>query len=416
MFPLNDFNFVACALATVSAAVGYRVSRGRTRGTNGSTGSEQVAGKSRLRFLNSHRRNSTASARSASVAATECDTIDGGTPEYDGTPHPEGQENIADEVEEGSLKRKRSLSPSPMDSAFPPSKRRKTPEPESHNESAMEEEGIVSQQPEGASMGAAQAATKDDTDRKDVQADPSWSPCEPKVDNCPAIESGPSPASSTTSTTHLPKSPLAGACQAPTWPSIPSAIVAAKPSSAFNAFSSAPSAFASASTAFAQATPAWSNAVNDAAPVTTETDPLAAFSYAKSTQTTVTGEEDEDVAAEVKGAKVFIKRGDRDFCEGILGNVKLLKHRQSGHERILFRREPVMKVSMNVRLRPIVRCSFEEAQGLLRVALKEPSEDVQQEQVIVYALKRGKSSRTDFVEFAQTVVKSASLLHEQVPV
>ena len=47
-----------------------------------------------------------------------------------------------------------------------------------------------------------------------------------------------------------------------------------------------------------------------------------------------TGEEDEEVETEIKGAKVFIKRGDRDFCEGILGNVKLLKHKETGDHRI----------------------------------------------------------------------------------
>ena len=48
----------------------------------------------------------------------------------------------------------------------------------------------------------------------------------------------------------------------------------------------------------------------------------------------LTGEEDEEVETELKGAKVFIKRGDRDFCEGILGNVKLLKHKETGDHRI----------------------------------------------------------------------------------
>ncbi len=52
------------------------------------------------------------------------------------------------------------------------------------------------------------------------------------------------------------------------------------------------------------------------------------------TVATVTGEEDEDVSGELKGAKVFIKRGEHDFCEGILGNVKLLKHKGTGAERI----------------------------------------------------------------------------------
>ena len=54
---------------------------------------------------------------------------------------------------------------------------------------------------------------------------------------------------------------------------------------------------------------------------------------------------------------------------------------------IVSRREPVMKVSMNVRLQPLVRCTFDEAQGLLRVTLKEPIEGSQQDQVVVYAMK-----------------------------
>ena len=48
----------------------------------------------------------------------------------------------------------------------------------------------------------------------------------------------------------------------------------------------------------------------------------------------MTGEEEEEVACELKGAKVFIKRGERDFCEGILGHAKLLKHKATGAERI----------------------------------------------------------------------------------
>lgn len=125
----------------------------------------------------------------------------------------------------------------------------------------------------------------------------------------------------------------------------------------------------------------------------------------------LTGEEDEDVEMEIKGAKVFIKRGDRDFCEGILGNVKLLKHKETGDQRIcklhsvcydiqslnnkavVFRREPVWKVTMSVRLRPTIRCSFDEAQGALRVTLKEPVEDSQHEQLVIYALKVRKRCR-----------------------
>ena len=53
----------------------------------------------------------------------------------------------------------------------------------------------------------------------------------------------------------------------------------------------------------------------------------------------------------------------------------------------MFRREPVWKVTMSVRLRPAVRCSFDEAQGALRVTLKERVEDTQEEQLVIYALR-----------------------------
>lgn len=57
----------------------------------------------------------------------------------------------------------------------------------------------------------------------------------------------------------------------------------------------------------------------------------------------------------------------------------------------VFRRESVWKVSMSVRLRPTVRCSFDEDQGILRIVLKEAIEqdDVKSadQHVVVYALK-----------------------------
>ncbi len=48
---------------------------------------------------------------------------------------------------------------------------------------------------------------------------------------------------------------------------------------------------------------------------------------------------------------------------------------------------------MSVRLRPTVRCSFDEAQSALRVALREPIEDTQHEQLVIYALKVRKRCR-----------------------
>ena len=48
---------------------------------------------------------------------------------------------------------------------------------------------------------------------------------------------------------------------------------------------------------------------------------------------------------------------------------------------------------MSVRLRPAVRCTFDEDQGVLRLTLKEATDEelltpnVQRQQVVVYALK-----------------------------
>lgn len=85
------------------------------------------------------------------------------------------------------------------------------------------------------------------------------------------------------------------------------------------------------------------------------------------------------------------------FSLGIAG-------RRAESQLAVFRREPVMKVSMNVRLRPLVRCSFDEAQGQLRVALMEPAEDTQQERVVVYALK----VRPHVAEHVSTLTRRAS--------
>ena len=47
-----------------------------------------------------------------------------------------------------------------------------------------------------------------------------------------------------------------------------------------------------------------------------------------------TGEEDEDITSELRGVKLFIKRGTSDFSTGMTGHVKLLSHRVDGSERV----------------------------------------------------------------------------------
>jgi hypothetical protein len=88
-----------------------------------------------------------------------------------------------------------------------------------------------------------------------------------------------------------------------------------------------------------------------------------------------------------------VKRGDKPFSDGMLGHIKLLSNRTTLDERIckipqlispslrcfffkkrsfvVFRREPLWKVSMNIRVHPTVRCSFVAEENVFRIVLKE---------------------------------------------
>jgi hypothetical protein len=48
----------------------------------------------------------------------------------------------------------------------------------------------------------------------------------------------------------------------------------------------------------------------------------------------VTGEEDEDVELELKGVKLFVKRGDKNFSDGMIGHIKLLSNKTTLDERL----------------------------------------------------------------------------------
>lgn len=48
----------------------------------------------------------------------------------------------------------------------------------------------------------------------------------------------------------------------------------------------------------------------------------------------LTGEEDEEVASDIKGVRLYIKRGERDFTSGMLGHVKLLSNKTSENQRL----------------------------------------------------------------------------------
>jgi hypothetical protein len=123
----------------------------------------------------------------------------------------------------------------------------------------------------------------------------------------------------------------------------------------------------------------------------------------------LTGEEDEDVELDLRGAKLFVKRGDNPFSDGMLGHIKLLSNKTTLDERLrepwkstawrvahcilVFRREPLWKVSMNIRMHSNVHCTFDEEENALRLVLKEFIEEVGvpkkdwRGEVVVYALK-----------------------------
>ncbi|KAF9068392.1 hypothetical protein BDP27DRAFT_1403239 [Rhodocollybia butyracea] len=127
----------------------------------------------------------------------------------------------------------------------------------------------------------------------------------------------------------------------------------------------------------------------------------------------VTGEEDEYVQCELKGVKLFVKRGSQEFSSGILGQVKYLSNRKTSNQRLLFRREPLWKISMNTRLQPSIRCTFDTQECILRLLLAESTEPKESgfQEVVVYALKPGRfCSKKDFQNFAESVVSGVASL------
>ncbi|KIK83440.1 hypothetical protein PAXRUDRAFT_703745 [Paxillus rubicundulus Ve08.2h10] len=245
----------------------------------------------------------------------------------------------------------------------------------------------------------------------------------------------------------------------------PAAAITSLPANPFSTFASSSSPFASYSSAtgvspFALAgqtvksTPAWRRVKEDAgdaptetspanalapspnnalSPVTTESSPASvqnknAIEAGNRTQALgqsssfVTGEEDETVVAELKGVKLFTKRGRKEFTDGMYGHIKILfrspalstpknttdkasQENTKPRTRLLFRRDPLGQVSMNVGLCSTVRCHFDAAENILRVILMEQVMDGKEskEDVVVYALKPGRSQKQDFQSFAKTL-------------
>ncbi|KAG6381755.1 hypothetical protein JVT61DRAFT_360 [Boletus reticuloceps] len=183
---------------------------------------------------------------------------------------------------------------------------------------------------------------------------------------------------------------------------------------------------------FGRASPANALApsTNDAAAPATTQSPI--LSQSKSTPavpretksfTYLSGEEDETIQAELKGVKLFVKRGRKEFTDGMYGHIKILAQKSALQKtdnedspraepktdprtRLLFRRDPLGQVSMNVGLHPTVRCHFDTAENILRVILMEQvttDRKDSREDVVVYALKPGRAQKADFQSFANSL-------------
>lgn len=420
MFPLNDYNVVCCALATFSAAVGYKIARQRHI-LNILRRSDDVDHRDHI----FHRRDSSVSMLSSCDSMTESEASE---PPISDCPTP--SENAFDDTEIGTLKRKL---------------REEEPEDSMCRAGSARSDSDQSTAPAPKRYKIRNTGGSVSVKTEDVESSIVTGP------EHDLIMGDQTELSSISQSLDEQEQPVQQRyATAATFRPLTQPITPVKPSLAFTSFASNPSAFSvvpstapainrrsiwsvpsstkeiAAGSAAVNAAPTLQDRVNAetseviSSPIITGTqdeiektdDPLAAHHYTKSTIVSLTGEEDEHTKSELKGVKVFIKRGDREFTDGILGNIKHLSHKDTADERLLFRREPVWKVSMSVRLRPTVRCSFDEDQGILRVALKEADKcenaisGQQKQEIVVYAIKRGKASRDDFAQFARSVVSS----------
>ncbi|KAF5379439.1 hypothetical protein D9615_006515 [Tricholomella constricta] len=431
MFPVNDLNLVVCGIATFAATVGYACSRKLTADPRPIALDSSDPFKSTI--IIPREQGATDEPGASSVLDQSFEA-----PDQDKTVET-GDKATPAIREVTSLKRKRAHDddhavdmtgyPHNLSSIYPPKKRSRTPSSESDSE------GPVAEKPTSPSLAENDkpidpATTHESTREESVEATLPPSTPEPSPRVITETFSTPSPVfgSSATISSPLPKSSLRHSQRAFT-------------SSAFSAFSGSSSPFSKvtpASSTFGK--PAWMAAdisssknlnnevsdsvFNDGEEAITAPSPnshvLAAATMASNTTVEhVTGEENEDVEAELKGVKLFVKRGNKPFSDGMIGHVKLLSDKTTLHERLLFRREPLWQVSMNVRMQPAVRCTFDAEEHIIRLILKEAIIDQKKEdvppadwdrEVVIYALKPGRScSKQDFKDFADTLVKSTGL-------
>ncbi|KAI6023310.1 hypothetical protein EDC04DRAFT_296282 [Pisolithus marmoratus] len=428
MLPITEFQFAFCGIATVAATLGYAYTRKATHSPTSTDqpGADVEAGPLEERSLK--RKLDDSDTDEACIDQQQRPMKRSKTPptEQRGEDEDEWEVIVAPPTyEEATAPRKKGTPehiPSPRHNVNP------TPDIKASNEESPDR------------------ATSDETcaDKQDVRSE---KPSEP------------------VSHTPNPSLPLSGAKAEPEVPVTPPpkpAKVQAPTSNPFSAFAHSSSTFAtyanpnSTSLGLAnqgeKTTPAWRRKKED--PEITSDDSTQKLTRspndiseatgglsstvlqstqkapAKQPSSYITGEEGEVVTSDLKGAKLFIKRGRKEFTSGMYGHVKLLSYEldasaskgdKEGDEgienaakirtRLLFRRDPLGQVSMNVALRPTVRCHFDEAENILRVILKEQItvDKEAKEDIVIYALKPGRASKADFRAFAKAVCDSERL-------
>ncbi|KAJ7591407.1 hypothetical protein C8J56DRAFT_562161 [Mycena floridula] len=399
MFAVSEFNFVVCGIgATVAATVGYACSK---LSTQNYPLSSPVA------------KDEAASSKSSGDQSEPIPTVQSEespilheaikqTP----TPPPEF-------IKPTSLKRKQ-MEDDTSDLDYPnnlnllyPNKRSRTPPPDEDHEPKE----IVNDQSETASAEPLHVQIVSDVPSQPSEDKPALVP-DLTVPSEVAVpdQSLVTPASE----------PIDKSISEPVKPASPFSPAKA-PAAYSNTFSGGFAGFAGTSSSFGissarVARPVWASSatsLNDTNALGTTSEDggtrslhaITPIAKLKSKLAHITGEEEEDTVCELKGVKLFKKRGNREFSSGMLGHVKVLSSKKDDKKRLVFRREPLWKISMNIAIQPTVLCSFDAEECILRIILKENGDQEGVQDVMVYALKAGKAcSKKDFQTFSESLL------------
>ncbi|KAH9479287.1 hypothetical protein JR316_0007875 [Psilocybe cubensis] len=422
MFPVSDFNFVVAGIATFAATVGYACSRRLNASSSFNTPSEEVPQHSFAGDRRVEEKESTIPSPHRSLDEPQMEVE-------------LKQNSDLSEMEEVILGYPHNLA------NIYPNKRCRTPSSDSGELSAPDVAPPVAADsiaplestPEAERIPEMPATLQDSVSIPTPATEPPQSPSPaPEQPEQPTRRPSPTPISAFPLSMSVPTPQPIFALEITPRPATPKAF--SNTSGGFAAFAGSSSPFAAVNkpktSAFKPAKSIWNTSdltprqngeetVKIPSAFTPETEDHA-IAEAKASPlhptekyTPMTGEEDEDVELEQKGVKLYTKRGDKPFSEGVLGHVKLLSNRLTLEERILFRRDPLWKVSMNIRVRPSVRCTYVPEENVLRLILKETVEKTdpkgeEKQEVVIYAIKPGRTcSKQDFKDFAQALMKSS---------